>query len=86
MPKIADAIQHIQQRGQGLAEHGNIRVCPVGAMVESEQVTLAAECGFSGGRVRQRFNCFYDTTAKAKVAKDLFIQPVNFFARKGEGA
>ena len=57
--------------------------CVAGALVESELGTLAAECGFSGGQVRQRFNCFYDTTAEAKVAKDLFIQSVNFFACKG---
>jgi hypothetical protein len=56
--------------------------CVAGALVESELVTLAGECGFTGGQVRQRFNCFYDTTAEAKVAKDLFIQSVNFYARK----
>jgi arsenite methyltransferase len=56
--------------------------CVAGALVESELVTLSGECGFTGGQVRQRFNCFYDTTAEAKVAKDLFIQSVNFYARK----
>ncbi len=56
--------------------------CVAGALVESELMTLAAECGFTGGQVRRRFNCFYDTTAEAKVAKDLFIQSVNFYARK----
>jgi arsenite methyltransferase len=60
--------------------------CVAGALVESELVTLAGECGFTDGQVRQRFNCFYDTTAEAKVTKDLFIQSVNFFARKGGGA
>ena len=39
-------------------------------------------CGFVDGQVQQRFHCFYDTTAEAKVAKDLFIQSVNFLARK----
>jgi ubiquinone/menaquinone biosynthesis C-methylase UbiE len=57
--------------------------CVAGALVESELAALAAESGFSSGRVQQRFNCFYDTTAEAKVAKDLFIQSVNFFACKG---
>ena len=56
--------------------------CVAGALVESELVTLAGKCGFTCGQVRQRFNCFYDTTAEAKVAKDLFIQSVNFYARK----
>lgn len=44
--------------------------------------TIASEVGFRDGRVTRRFNCFYDTTAEAKVAKHLFIQGVNFFARK----
>lgn len=56
--------------------------CVAGALVESELVTLAGECGFSNGQVRQRYNCFHDTTAEDKVAKDLFIQSVNFYARK----
>lgn len=56
--------------------------CVAGALVEGELLTLAADCGFTGGRVQQRFNCFYDTTAEAKVAKELFIQSVNFYARK----
>ena len=60
--------------------------CVAGALVESELATLAAECGFTRGRVLQRFNCFYDTTAEAKVAKDLFIQLVNFHACKGGAA
>ncbi len=59
--------------------------CVAGALVESELVMLAGECGFTDGVVRQRFNCFYDTTAEAKVAKDLFIQSVNFYARKEGG-
>ncbi len=60
--------------------------CVAGALVESELVALAGECGFTGGQVKQRFNCFYDTTAEARVAKDLFIQSVNFLARKAADA
>jgi len=56
--------------------------CVAGALVESELETLATAAGFIDTRVVQRFNCFYDTTAETKVAKDLFIQSVNFFARK----
>ena len=43
---------------------------------------VAVQAGLVDGRVVRRFNCFYDTTAEAKVAKDLFIQSVNFVARK----
>jgi hypothetical protein len=43
---------------------------------------VATGRGLVGGRVVRRFNCFYDTTAEAKVAKDHSIQSVNFHARK----
>ena len=56
--------------------------CVGGALVESELTTLAEAVGFVDGQVKQRFNCFYDTTAETKVAKDLFIQAVNFIAHK----
>ena len=56
--------------------------CVAGALVETELATLSGSVGFVDGRVTQRFNCFYDTTAEAKVAKDLFIQAVNFVAHK----
>jgi len=59
--------------------------CIAGALVESELPAIAAESGLIDGRVVRRFNCFYDTTAEAKVAKDLFIQSVNFHARKAGG-
>lgn len=60
--------------------------CVAGALVESELPEITAECGLVEGRVVRRFNCFYDTTAEAKVAKDLFIQSVNFHATKGYNA
>ena len=56
--------------------------CIAGALVESELPQTAAQAGLVDGRVVRRFNCFYDTPAEAKVAKDLFIQSVNFVARK----
>jgi ubiquinone/menaquinone biosynthesis C-methylase UbiE len=59
--------------------------CIAGALVESELPVIAAESGLVEGRVVRRFNCFYGTTAEAKVAKDLFIQSVNFRAKKATG-
>lgn len=56
--------------------------CIAGALVESELPVIAAESGLVDGQVVRRFNCFYDTSAEAKVAKELFIQSVNFHARK----
>jgi len=56
--------------------------CVGGALVEPELEALAEETGFAGGRITRRFNCFYDTSAESKVAKHLFVQSVNFIARK----
>lgn len=56
--------------------------CVGGAMVETELAELAESVGLKDGRVVKRFNCFYNTSAEAKVAKDLFVHAVNFLARK----
>jgi arsenite methyltransferase len=75
----------VVQRELTLEARGNPELwaaCIAGALVESELPLIAAASGLIGGRVVRRFNCFYDTTAEAKVAKELFIQSVNFHARK----
>jgi arsenite methyltransferase len=75
----------VVQRELTLEARGNPELwaaCIAGALVESELPEIAADSGLVDGRVVRRFNCFYDTTAEAKVAKDLFIQSVNFSARK----
>ena len=56
--------------------------CIGGALVEGELPELAAAAGLRQGRVVQRFHCFQGTSAEAKVAKDLLVQAVNFFATK----
>jgi arsenite methyltransferase len=56
--------------------------CVGGALVELELPEIAAASGLVDGRVVRRFNCFYGTSAEEKVAKNLFIQSVNFVPRK----
>lgn len=56
--------------------------CIGGALVEGELAELAAAAGLVGGRIVQRFNCFMGTSAEDKVARDLFVHGVNFFARR----
>lgn len=56
--------------------------CVGGALVESELSSLAEETGFKNSSVVKRFNCFFNTTAEEKVAKDLFVHAVNFAAKK----
>jgi arsenite methyltransferase len=56
--------------------------CIAGALVDTEFAELAASVGLTGGRIVERFDCFRYTTAQDKVAKDLFVHGVNFYARK----
>ena len=58
--------------------------CVGGALVEDELYSLARQVGLMNGAVVKRFNCFYNTSAEHKVAKDLFVHSVNFVARKPE--
>jgi len=41
-----------------------------------------AQIGFVDAAIVERFNCYEGTSAKAKLSKDLYVQGVNFFARK----
>ena len=56
--------------------------CVAGALPEPELATIALATGFDDARITERFDCFRNTTAEAKVARDLQIQAVNFHARK----
>ena len=56
--------------------------CVAGALPEQELAELALSCRLRDPRITERFDCFRDTTAETKVARDLQIQAVNFVARK----
>ncbi|MGH7843660.1 MAG: hypothetical protein ACREQW_00605 [Candidatus Binatia bacterium] len=51
-------------------------------MPEAELYEITADIGFLDGEIVERFDCYEGTSAKAKLSKDLFVQGVNFFARK----
>ena len=57
-------------------------VCIGGALPEPELFEVAAAAGLRDGRITERFDCFRNTSAEVKVAKDLRVQSVNFFACK----
>lgn len=40
--------------------------------------------GFVDSKIVERFDCYEGTSAKTKLSKDLYVQGVNFFARKPE--
>ncbi|HEX6138723.1 MAG TPA: methyltransferase domain-containing protein [Casimicrobiaceae bacterium] len=56
--------------------------CVAGALHEPEFAALALATGFREPRIVERFDCFRDTSAEAKVARDLRVQALNFCARK----
>ena len=56
--------------------------CIGGALPEPELFEVAAAAGLRDGRITERFDCFRNTSAEVKVAKDLRVHAVNFFARK----
>jgi ubiquinone/menaquinone biosynthesis C-methylase UbiE len=56
--------------------------CVAGALPEPELAATALAIGFKDPRIVERFDCFRDTSAEAKVARDLRVHAVNFFASK----
>jgi len=56
--------------------------CIAGALPEPELATLALATGLRNPRIAARFDCFRNTSAEAKVAQDLEVHAVNFYARK----
>ena len=43
---------------------------------------ITAQLGFVDCAIVERFDCYDGTSAKAKLSTDLYVQGVNFFARK----
>jgi hypothetical protein len=47
-----------------------------------ELYEITAQVGLTDSKTVERFDCYEGTSAKAKLSKDLFVQGVNFLARK----
>jgi arsenite methyltransferase len=60
--------------------------CIAGALVKYEFEMLAKAAGLTEARTTEHFDCFRDTSAEAKVARELRVHGVNFFARKPQNA
>jgi SAM-dependent methyltransferase len=56
--------------------------CIAGALVEDELPALAESVGLRRGRLVGCYDCFRNTSAADKVAKDLKVHGVTFFAVK----
>lgn len=56
--------------------------CIGGALPETELLEVTASIGFKDGKIVDRFDCFKNTSAEKHVSEDLYVQGVNFFAKK----
>ena len=56
--------------------------CIAGALTEPELGEIARTAGFRDTRVCERFDCFRNTRVEGKVAADLRVSAVNFYACK----
>lgn len=56
--------------------------CIAGAMPEAELADAVMAAGLRNPRVTERFDCFHNTSAEAKLAIDLLVMAVNFYAVK----
>lgn len=56
--------------------------CIAGALPEPELAEIALASGLRDPQITEHFDCFRNTTAEAKVARDLHVRAVNFLARK----
>jgi len=45
---------------------------------------VTAQIGFAHAAIVERFDCYEGTSAKARLSEDLYVQGVNFYARKPE--
>jgi arsenite methyltransferase len=75
----------VVQRELSLAARSDVDLWAAGiggALPEAELYEIAARVGLMDGKIVERFHCYEGTSAKAKLSKDLFVQGVNFFARK----
>lgn len=79
---LADVVVQRELKPAARANPDLWAACIGGALQEQEFFALATEAGLVDARITHRFNCFRGTTAERKVATDLFVHGVNFFARK----
>jgi len=79
---LADVVVQRELKLEARANPDLWAACIGGALVEGELPELAAASGLVDTRTTARFDCFANTTAEIKVSSDLYVQGVNFFARK----
>ncbi|MGE5240023.1 MAG: methyltransferase domain-containing protein [Bacteroidota bacterium] len=79
---LADVVVARELRLEARANPDLWAACIGGALPEPELFEVAAAAGLRDARITESFDCFRNTSAEAKVSKDLRVHAVNFFARK----
>ena len=79
---LADVVVQRELKAEARNDPELWAACIAGALPESELSALALATGFAAPRVVERFDCFRRKTAEAKVARNLRVHAVNFYARK----
>jgi SAM-dependent methyltransferase len=79
---LADVVVARELRMEARGNPDLWAACIGGALPEPELFEVAAAAGLRDGCITERFDCFRNTSAGAKVSKDLRVHAVNFFARK----
>ncbi len=79
---LADVVVQRELKLEARSDPDLWAACVGGALPEPELGELTAAVGFVDGRITERFDCFRNTSAEAKVSKDLYVQGINFLARK----
>jgi ubiquinone/menaquinone biosynthesis C-methylase UbiE len=79
---IADVVVQRELKPEVRSNPDLWAACIGGALPEPELFEIATAVGLAAARITERFDCFRDTSAEAKVSKDLRVHAVNFFARK----
>jgi SAM-dependent methyltransferase len=79
---LADVVVQRELKLEARSQPELWAACIGGALPELEVGLVAAEAGLIGGHVVDRFDCFRDTSAEAKVSKDLRVGAITFYAEK----
>ena len=79
---LADVVVQRELKLEARSDPELWAACIGGALPEPELFELCAEVGLTDRRIQARFQSFADTSAEAKLARDLRVGAVNFSARK----
>ena len=79
---LADVVVQRELKAEARNDPELWAACIAGALPEPQLSELALATGLVRPRVVERFDAFRDTTAEAKLARDLRVRAVNFYACK----